>query len=85
MTTSSRAPQAGPQAPVSDRHLKLWLTTEARALGFVDCRIAPAGLAFHDRLEAWLEEGHHAGMGWMAERKGQRGSPAVLWPRRAPS
>ncbi len=46
----------------------------------MDCRIAPAGLAFHDRLEAWLEEGHHAGMGWMAERKGQRGSPAVLWP-----
>ncbi len=46
----------------------------------MDCRIAPAGLAFHDRLEAWLDKGHHAGMGWMAERKAQRGSPAALWP-----
>jgi epoxyqueuosine reductase len=80
MTTSSQAPGTGPHSPVSDRHVKHWLTTEARALGFADCRIAPADLAFHDRLDAWLAAGHHAGMGWMAERSGQRGSPAALWP-----
>ncbi len=81
MKESSRAPEAGPQPPVSDRHLKHWLTTEARALVFADCRVAPAGIAFHERLQSWLAAGHHAGMGWMEERSAQRGSPAALWPQ----
>ncbi len=58
------------------------LKAEARALGFVACGIAPA----HEdplrkaRLEAWLGEGHHGTMEWMAARADQRGGPQALWP-----
>ncbi|MGL4235161.1 tRNA epoxyqueuosine(34) reductase QueG [Tabrizicola sp.] len=32
------------------------------------------------RLRAFLAEGRHGQMGWMAEREEWRGSPAALWP-----
>jgi epoxyqueuosine reductase len=32
------------------------------------------------RLAAWLAEGRHGQMGWMAERVAWRGSAAALWP-----
>lgn len=32
------------------------------------------------RLAAFLAEGHHGQMGWMAERVEWRGNPAALWP-----
>jgi epoxyqueuosine reductase len=32
------------------------------------------------RLRAFLAEGRHGQMGWMAEREGWRGNPAALWP-----
>jgi epoxyqueuosine reductase len=32
------------------------------------------------RLRAFLEEGRHGQMGWLAEREGWRGSAAALWP-----
>jgi epoxyqueuosine reductase len=32
------------------------------------------------RLRAFLAQGRHGQMGWMAERKAWRGSPAALWP-----
>jgi epoxyqueuosine reductase len=32
------------------------------------------------RLRAFLAEGRHGQMGWMAEREGWRGDPAALWP-----
>jgi epoxyqueuosine reductase len=32
------------------------------------------------RLRAFLAEGRHGQMGWMAEREAWRGSPAALWP-----
>jgi epoxyqueuosine reductase len=54
---------------------------EARALGFDACRFAAtAGLGWGGRLEAWLQAGHHAGMGWMAEERVRRAAPAGLWP-----
>jgi len=31
------------------------------------------------RLEAWLEAGHHGGMGWMEDRRDQRADPRRLW------
>lgn len=62
--------------------LKDRLVAQARAEGFVSCRICrpwdvpevPA------RLEAFLAAGHHGQMGWMAERTHWRGDPAQLWP-----
>ncbi|WP_170368950.1 tRNA epoxyqueuosine(34) reductase QueG [Ruegeria arenilitoris] len=62
--------------------LKDRLVAQARAEGFVACRICrpwdvpevPA------RLEAFLAAGYHGQMGWMAERTHWRGDPAQLWP-----
>jgi epoxyqueuosine reductase len=33
-----------------------------------------------ERLRAFLAEGRHGQMGWMAEREAWRGNPAALWP-----
>jgi epoxyqueuosine reductase len=33
-----------------------------------------------ERLRAYLAEGRHGQMSWMAEREGWRGSPVALWP-----
>ncbi len=62
--------------------LKARLVRQARAEGFVSCRLCrpwdvpqvPA------RLRAFLEAGYHGQMGWLAEREAWRGNPAVLWP-----
>ncbi len=32
------------------------------------------------RLSTFLEDGHHASMGWMAETEARRADPRVLWP-----
>jgi len=58
------------------------IKAEARALGFVDCRIARAD-AIPDasaRLQQWLASGAHGDMAWMEDRTHQRGSPTGLWP-----
>ena len=62
--------------------LTLALKDEARRLGFVACGIAPADAApeARARLDAWLADGAHGGMLWMAERAHQRGAPRALWP-----
>ena len=63
------------------RELTDALSAEARALGFAEVGIArpaigPAG----ERLNAWVAEGRHGEMGWMAERLAWRADPAALWP-----
>jgi epoxyqueuosine reductase len=64
------------------QRLKQRLVALAATQGFALCRvtrpdaITPAG----ERLHAWLAAGHHAGMGWMAERAEERAAPAALWP-----
>jgi epoxyqueuosine reductase len=60
--------------------LKTWLTREAKALGFDLCRVADAGGSQAERLEGWLEAGHHASMDWLAERSAKRAAPRALWP-----
>lgn len=57
------------------------LKSRAAELGFVSIGITRADIsgAQHDRLELWLEEGHHGEMGWMEARKDQRGHPQMLW------
>jgi epoxyqueuosine reductase len=62
--------------------LRADLEAEARRLGFVAVGIAPAaenGVAA-SRLDAWLAEGMHGAMGWMADRAHHRRSPQALWP-----
>jgi epoxyqueuosine reductase len=62
--------------------LKAELVAEARRLGFAGCRITrpdaiPEAAA---RLAAFVAEGRHGQMSWMAERMHWRGNPAALWP-----
>jgi len=58
------------------------LEAEARALGFAAVGVARADAApkTAERLRAWLEDGAHGDMIWMAETAERRGSPAALWP-----
>jgi len=58
------------------------LATEATRLGFAACGIAPAAEDSQAaaRLAAWLADGNHGQMGWMAERAEHRRSPQGLWP-----
>jgi epoxyqueuosine reductase len=55
---------------------------EALRLGFSVCRIACADAIpqARARLDAFLAEGRHGTMGWMAETVERRGSPRGLWP-----
>jgi len=55
---------------------------KALALGFDAVGFAPAylGPQVRHRLGAFLAEGRHGDMGWMAERTEQRAQPAALWP-----
>ena len=57
------------------------LEAEARRLGFVAFGVAPAAEdpVRAARLEAWLGEGMHGQMAWMADRLHDRRSPQGLW------
>jgi epoxyqueuosine reductase len=62
--------------------LKARLVAEAGALGFAAARVTrpwaiPQAAA---RLAAFVAEGRHGQMAWMAERMHWRGDPAALWP-----
>ena len=63
-------------------NLRERLEAEARALGFAAIGVARADAApkTAERLRAWLDEGAHGDMIWMAETAERRGSPAALWP-----
>ncbi len=58
------------------------LKAHAQSQGFCAMGIAPAGTdeLLGDRLSAWLAEGMHGTMAWMAERAHQRQAPQALWP-----
>ncbi len=61
--------------------LKNALKAEAERQGFVAFGIVRADAAPHAgaRLHAWIAEGMHGDMLWMAERAEQRAAPAALW------
>ncbi|WP_380787814.1 tRNA epoxyqueuosine(34) reductase QueG [Sphingomonas sp. R86521] len=65
------------RGPLEDR-----IRAKAAELGFGACGIARADAAplAGERLHQWLADGRHGDMIWMEERKGQRASPAGLWP-----
>jgi epoxyqueuosine reductase len=55
---------------------------KALSLGFdaVGFARAELGAEARDRLAAFVAEGLHGDMGWMADTAARRGDPAVLWP-----
>ncbi len=75
MTAASRKPERS-------QRLKDFLLGEALAAGFDSARIVdPAAIADHApaALEAYLADGRHGTMQWMAETKERRADPLVLW------
>jgi epoxyqueuosine reductase len=54
----------------------------ALALGFDSVGFAPAALsaAARDGLRAYLAQGFHGEMSWLAAREAQRAAPKALWP-----
>jgi epoxyqueuosine reductase len=62
--------------------LKPRLEAQARAEGFAAMGIcAPDAIPqAAERLQRYLQAGHHGQMGWMADRAEWRASPAALWP-----
>jgi epoxyqueuosine reductase len=67
----------------SHTDLKRLVLAEARAAGFVVARVtAPSaiGPAVAERLAAFLREGRHGDMDWMASTADRRRHPLALWP-----
>jgi epoxyqueuosine reductase len=62
--------------------LKAVLAARAAALGFDVMRVAAAAgpPGGRERLQAWLDEGHHGSMDWMAATAERRSDPKTLWP-----
>lgn len=58
-----------------------YLTTTARALGFDACRICRADEPWpaSERLEAFVEAGHHGSMAWMETTLERRKTPTSMW------
>ncbi|MDQ4136976.1 MAG: tRNA epoxyqueuosine(34) reductase QueG [Pseudomonadota bacterium] len=62
--------------------MKAAFAERAQALGFDIVRVArPDAVPLaRERLEAWLSEGYHGSMEWMAETAERRADPRALWP-----
>ncbi|MSO64200.1 MAG: tRNA epoxyqueuosine(34) reductase QueG [Alphaproteobacteria bacterium] len=57
------------------------IRAEALARGFSAVGIVrPPADAFSGRLDAFLDQGRHGDMTWMADRRERRADPRVLWP-----
>lgn len=66
---------------MSPAEIKEALIHSARALGFDDCRIAPAQPAAHREIYAqWIAEGKHGDMAWMARNVERRSDPRIVLP-----
>ncbi|KAB0267778.1 tRNA epoxyqueuosine(34) reductase QueG [Microvirga brassicacearum] len=62
--------------------LKRAFVARAKALGFDIVRVTrPDAMPLApERLQAWLEQGYHGSMDWMAETVERRVDPQALWP-----
>ncbi|MEM7299851.1 MAG: tRNA epoxyqueuosine(34) reductase QueG [Pseudomonadota bacterium] len=67
--------------PTAQASLTDGLKSDAKALGFDACGIAPAALPdqIAQRLHQFVELGRHGQMGWMADTLKRRASPNTLW------
>ena len=62
------------------KKLSLYIKEQAVALGFFDCGISKATFLKEDseRVEQWLEKGHHASMSYMERNREKRYNPELL-------
>jgi epoxyqueuosine reductase len=60
--------------------MKHLIRAKALELGFTDMGVTSAEADWGDDLTAWLADGRHGDMGWMAETTERRSSPRGLWP-----
>ncbi|MEL6292737.1 MAG: tRNA epoxyqueuosine(34) reductase QueG [Pseudomonadota bacterium] len=62
--------------------IKNKLIKEALDCGFISARVSKPDAVpeVADRLNAFVAEGYHGQMSWMAERMHWRGDPSALWP-----
>jgi epoxyqueuosine reductase len=70
-----------PDRTTRDR-LKAFALAEAARLGFTVARVTAPDLdaAAGERLRAYVAEGRHGEMAWMAETLERRSAPIALWP-----
>jgi epoxyqueuosine reductase len=67
----------------SHPELKQLVLAEARATGFAVARVAApsaVGAGLEQRLAAFLHDGRHGDMAWMASTAARRSHPLALWP-----
>lgn len=81
-STSEPGSAGRPRRGAVVQDLKSALETQALTEGFAKMRVTrpdaiPEAMA---RLRAFLDEGMHGQMDWMADRAQWRGDPAALWP-----
>jgi epoxyqueuosine reductase len=69
--------------PVARDRLRDFLDTEAKRLGFSALAVtSPHAIPqAASRLAAFVAQGHHGSMEWLAETAERRGSPPGLWPQ----
>ncbi len=72
--TASDVRRTDPRAAIRDRALRLGFD----AVGFCRADLAPQA---RERLAAFLRDGRHGEMTWLAARSDQRSHPQVLWPQ----
>ena len=66
---------------MSPFEIKEALAAEARRLGFDLCRVAVAGVPLHaDAFRAWLAEGRHGEMAWLAKNADRRTNAEAVLP-----
>lgn len=66
---------------MSPGEIKDAVVRAARDLGFDDCRIATIHRATHaDAFEAWIADGKHGDMAWLARAPERRTSPDLVLP-----
>ncbi|MGV6872660.1 tRNA epoxyqueuosine(34) reductase QueG [Pseudochelatococcus sp. B33] len=78
----TRLDARSPALPVSEAaRLKRDLVARAHSEGFDVVRVTgPDSIPeARERLDRWLEAGHHGSMDWMAETADRRASPRALW------
>ncbi|MFW5822724.1 MAG: epoxyqueuosine reductase, partial [Tangfeifania sp.] len=65
----------------NSNHISKIIKSQAKALGFLECSIVPAGFLSEEkeRFQSWLDAGMHGEMGYMARNIEKRLDPQLLF------